>query len=203
MEHQILDQKSKKKFAKLISTITHPPLLAIPTFIVINVFLLGLSDSIVVNIICMIFAAILPILTSLILIKKMNTDIDITDRRKRTLPLFFAVCSYIIGFFVLYVIDAPAITTTLMLIYSSNTLIILLINLSWKISIHAMGVAGPTAALIYLFGIPGVIFGLIIPIVMWSRVMLRKHSISQVLAGSVLGLIITSVQLYYFVPLIG
>ena len=203
MEHQILDQISKKRFAKLISTITHPPLIAIPTFIVINVFLLGLSDSIVVNIICMIFAAILPILTSLILIKKMNTDIDITDRRKRTLPLFFAVCSYIIGFFVLYIIDAPAITTTLMLIYSSNTLIILLINLSWKISIHAMGVAGPTAALIYLFGLPGVIFGLTIPIVMWSRVMLRKHSILQVLAGSVLGLIITSVQLYYLVPLIG
>lgn len=203
MEYQILDQKSKNKFAKFISLITHPPLIAIPTFLLINIFLLGLSDSIFINMVCLIFAAILPILTSLILIKKMNTDIDITDRKKRTLPLFFAVCSYIIGFFVLYIIDAPAITTTLMLIYSSNTLIILLVNLSWKISIHAMGVAGPTAAFIYLFGLPGVIFGLTIPMVMWSRVTLRKHSTSQVLAGSVLGLILTSVQLYYIVPLIG
>jgi membrane-associated phospholipid phosphatase len=200
MELQILDQKAKIKFAKLISAITHPPLIAIPTFILINISLLGLNDFIFVNIICLIFAAILPIFTSLILIKKMKTDIDITDRTKRTLPLFFAVCSYLIGFFVLYIIDAPAITTALMLIYSSNTLIILLINLSWKISIHAMGVAGPTAALIYLFGLPGVIFGLTIPMVMWSRVVLRKHSILQVLAGSVLGLIITSVQLYYLVP---
>jgi membrane-associated phospholipid phosphatase len=202
MENHLLDQKSGKGFAKFISTITHPPLIAIPTFILINIFLLGFIDSLVINIICLIFAAILPILTSLILIKKMDTDIDITDRTKRTLPLFFAVCSYIIGFIILFIIDAPAITTALMLVYFSNTLIILLINLSWKISIHAMGVAGPTAALIYLFGLPGVIFAITIPLVMWSRVILKKHTLSQVLAGSILGLILTSVQLYYIVPLI-
>ena len=46
MEYQILDQKSKNKFAKLISLITHPPLIAIPTFLLINIFLLGFSDSI-------------------------------------------------------------------------------------------------------------------------------------------------------------
>ena len=127
--------------------------------------------------------SILPILTSLILIKKMNTDIDITDRKKRILPLFFAVCSYLIGFFILYIIDAPAITTTLMFIYSSNTLIILLVTLSWKISIHTMGVAGPTASFNLFIWLGRIIFGLIIPMVMWSSVTLKKHSISQVLAG--------------------
>jgi len=65
-----------------------------------------------------------------------------------------------------------------------------------------MGVAGPTAALIYLFGYKGVIFGLIIPLVIWSRVKLNKHTIAQVLAGSVLGLTLTAVQLYFLVPLI-
>ncbi len=202
MANSQLDLKSEKKFAKFISSITHPPLVSIPTFVVINYFLLGLSNSIVITGICLIFAAFLPVLTSLILINKMNTDIDITDRTKRTLPLIFAVCSYILGFFVLYILDAPAITTALMFIYFSNTLIILFINLSWKISIHAVGVAGPTAALTYLFGFPGVIFGLIIPVVMWSRVKLNKHTILQVLAGAVLGLILTAFQLYYIVPLI-
>ncbi len=196
------DLKSEQKFAKFISSVTHPPLVSIPTFAVINYYLLGLNNSIAITLICFIFAAFLPVLTSLILIKKMKIDIDITDRTKRTLPLFFAVCSYIIGFFVLYVFGAPSITTTLMFIYFSNTLIILFINLSWKISIHAMGVAGATAALTYLFGYKGVIFGLIIPLVMWSRVKLNKHTSSQVLAGAVLGLILTAVQLYYLVPLI-
>jgi hypothetical protein len=146
--------KSEKKFANFISSITHPPLVSIPTFAIINYFLLGLMHSLTITGICWIFGAFLPILTSLILIEKMHTDIDITDRTKRTLPLFYAVCSYLIGFFILFVLSAPSLTTALMFIYFSNTLIILFINLSWKISIHAMGVAGPTVALVYLFGLP-------------------------------------------------
>jgi membrane-associated phospholipid phosphatase len=188
--------------AKFVSSITHPPLVSIPVFIIMNYLLLGSSNFINVTIICLIFGAFLPIITSLILIKKMDTDIDITDRTKRTLPLFFAVCSYFIGFIVLYIVQAPSITTILMFIYSSNTLIILFINLYWKISIHAMGVAGPTAAFIYAFGFPGLIIGLLIPFVMWSRVKLKKHTIGQVIAGTVLGLILTSIQMYYLVPLI-
>jgi membrane-associated phospholipid phosphatase len=194
--------KSEKKFANFISSITHPPLVSIPTFAIINYFLLGLMHSLTITGICWIFGAFLPILTSLILIEKMHTDIDITDRTKRTLPLFYAVCSYLIGFFILFVLSAPSLTTALMFIYFSNTLIILFINLSWKISIHAMGVAGPTVALVYLFGFPGLIFGLIIPLVMWSRVILKKHTVSQVLAGGMLGIILTAVQLYYIVPAI-
>jgi membrane-associated phospholipid phosphatase len=202
METPQLNLKSEKNFAKIISTITQPPLVSIPTFAVINFFLLGAGNSIVITLICLIFGAFLPVLTSLILIKKMNIDLDITDRTKRTLPLLFAVGSYITGFFVLYSINAPAPTTTLMFIYFTNTLTILFINMSWKISIHAMGVAGPTAALTYVFGFPGIIFGLIIPLVMWSRVELGKHTVLQVFVGALLGLIITAVQLYYITPII-
>jgi membrane-associated phospholipid phosphatase len=202
METHQLNLKSEKKFAKIISTITQPPLVSIPTFAVINFFLLGAGNSIVITMICLIFGAFLPVLTSLILIKKMKIDLDITDRTKRTLPLLFAVGSYITGFFVLYIINAPGPTTALMFIYFTNTLTILFINRSWKISIHAMGVAGPTAALTYVFGFPGIIFGLIIPLVMWSRVELGKHTVLQVFVGALLGLIITAVQLYYITPIV-
>lgn len=65
-----------------------------------------------------------------------------------------------------------------------------------------MGVAGPTAALIYVFGFPGIVFGLIIPLVMWSRVELGKHTVLQVIFGALLGLILTAVQLYYITPII-
>ena len=194
--------KSEKRIARLISNITQPPVVTIPVFAIINYVILGFNNSLVITMICWIFGAFLPITTSLILIRKMHTDMDITDRTKRTLPLFFAVCSYLIGFFVLLSIGAPALTTALMLIYSSNTLIILFINLSWKISIHTMGVAGPTVALTYLFGLTGLLFGLLIPLVMWSRVELKKHTISQVLAGGIAGIILTYVQLYFILPLV-
>lgn len=194
--------KSEKKSARLISNITQPPVVSIPTFAIINYVLLGFNNSLVITMICWTFGAFLPIITSLILIKKLHTDMDITDRTKRTLPLFFAVCSYLLGFLVLLSIGAPALTTTLMLIYSTNTLIILFINLSWKISIHTMGVAETTVALTYLFSFPGLIFGILIPLVMWSRVKLKKHTVSQVLAGCFAGIIFTYIQLYFILPIV-
>jgi membrane-associated phospholipid phosphatase len=72
----------------------------------------------------------------------------------------------------------------------------LLINLHWKISIHAMGIAGPLTALIYLFGLPGLILTLIVPLVGWSRVYLKRHTPWQVIIGTILGFVLTATQIY-------
>lgn len=202
MGNSVKNNTSENNLARIISTVTHPPVISIPAFMILNYFLAGPDSFLVPTLISIIFGALIPILTSLFLIKKMHTDLDITDRTKRTLPLILAISSYLIGFLVLYIVSAPAIVTAFMLIYGSNTLLILLINFYWKISIHAMGIAGPTAAFIYAFGISGAIIGIIIPFVMWSRVKLNKHTFSQVLAGSILGLVMTWIQLSYIVPLI-
>ncbi len=202
MEHPQQKQPSNKRIANYISFIAHPPIVSVPTFIVINLHFLGLIHSTSIIIICVIFGAVIPVFTSLVLIRKMGTDLDITDCTKRTMPLILAIISYSIGFLILLFVKAPPITTVLMFCYATNTLAILFINFEWKISIHAMGIAGPTAALTYVFGLPGVFFGLIILFVMWSRVTLKKHTISQVLAGAVLGLFLTAIQLIYLVPLI-
>ncbi len=200
MENKDVNHQSGNHAAKIISSVTLPPVFSIPTFVVLNYLFLGPVNFIVPTIISIIFGAFIPILTSLILIKKLKTDIDITDRKKRTLPLILAISSYLIGFLVLYMISAPAVITALMFIYGSNTIMILLINFYWKISIHSMGIAGPTAAFIYAFGITGAFLGILIPFVMWSRVKLNKHTFSQVLAGTVLGLVSTWLQLSYIVP---
>jgi membrane-associated phospholipid phosphatase len=182
--------------AKVISALTHPPIVSLPTFALLNYFFLSFNDFLVVTLICVVFATILPITTVTLWINREGIDVDITDRKKRKLPLVFAISSYLMGFLILYAMGAPVITTTLMFCYFSNTLIVLFITFYWKISLHAMGVAGPTAAMIYAFGYPGMLFGLIIPIVMWSRVKLKKHSIGQVIGGAAYGLVVTMIQLH-------
>jgi len=201
MDTSVLDLKSKRKFAGFISAVTHPPLVAIPVFILINYFILGWNNFLFITLICLIFGTILPVIAALFWIKKRNIDIDITDRVERTFPLIFAIIFYLIGAITLYAVGAPLVTTVLMFCYFSNTLIVLFINHFWKISIHAMGVAGPAAALIYVFGYFGILFSLTIPFVMWSRVYLKKHSISQVLAGAAYGLIVTGLQFYLLISL--
>lgn len=200
MDNPFLNFKVKRKFAGFISSVTHPPVVAIAAFIFINYFILDWNKFLFITSICLIFGTFLPIITALFWIKKRKIDIDITNRFERTFPLIYAIISYLIGAAVLYILGSPPATTVLMFCYFSNTLVVLFINHFWKISIHAMGVAGPTAALIYVFGYYGVLFGLIIPFVMWSRVYLKKHSLYQVLAGAAYGLLVTGLQFYLLIP---
>jgi len=194
----------KKQFAEFISYIAYAPVISIPAFAILNYFFLNLYDFIIVTAICTFFAGILPVLLVYEwIIGKRNhgqkIDIDIPERKDRNYPLLIVILSYFIGAAVLYAIHAPPITTVLMFSYFSNTLIVFFINLYWKISIHAMGVAGPTTALIYVFGPVGAIFAAIIPVVMWSRVYLKRHTTGQVITGALLGFALTILQINYLI----
>ncbi|WP_321507677.1 phosphatase PAP2 family protein [uncultured Methanoregula sp.] len=59
-----------------------------------------------------------------------------------------------------------------------------------------MGIAAPTAVLLFVNSYAGMILGFLLLIVMWSRVHLQRHSLAQVIAGAVLGLIFTGIQIY-------
>ncbi|MEA1893684.1 MAG: phosphatase PAP2 family protein [Euryarchaeota archaeon] len=190
-------EKHKMKFARLVSTISHAPVLSIPAFVAINYFLLDFDEFLRISFICVLFAAILPIVAVLVWsIKFKKVDIDVPEKEDRIYPLIIVIVTYFIGSIILYVLNAPPLTTLLMFCYCSNTLVVFFINIFWKISIHSMGVAGPTTALIFAFGPIGSIFGLIIPIVMWSRVYLKRHTMSQVISGALLGFMLTAIQIY-------
>jgi membrane-associated phospholipid phosphatase len=122
-------------------------------------------------------------------------DVDVPARTERNHPLLFASASYLIGFVVLVTVHAPLLTTAIMLGYSLGTLLLFFINLSWKISIHTMGIAGPTTVLVFVFGYWGLLLGLLLPPVIWSRIYLKKHTVAQAIAGAVLGFILTTIML--------
>ena len=101
-----------------------------------------------------------------------------------------------IGFIVLTLQNADAIVRGLMFCFITNTVIIILITRYWKISIHAMGVAGLIAALWVNGGQSPLIMGFILVLVASARVVLKAHNISQVIVGSFLGMILTYIQLH-------
>jgi len=202
-ETPLISNVTKKRLAVLISAIAYAPIISIPVFALINYYYLNLYNFVIITAICAFFAGFLPIVLVLFFLKAKSNgeevDMDIPERTDRNYPLLLVIFSYIIGTIILYLVNAPAITTVLMFCYFSNTLILFFINLYWKISIHALGVAGPSIAMIYVFGIPGAIFSLIIPLVMWSRIYLKKHTVPQVIIGATLGLVFTALQIYYLI----
>lgn len=189
--------KFKTKFAKLVSTFSHAPFLSIPAFLAINYFWQDNTGFFLNASVCILFGAVLPISVIILWGIRFKKATDMEEREDRNYPLALVVVTYFIGFIILHYLNAPLLATLLMFCYFSNTFIVFLINLYWKISVHSMGVAGPTTALIFGFGPIGSIFGLLIPIVMWSRVYLKKHTIAQTILGSSLGFILTALQIYW------
>jgi membrane-associated phospholipid phosphatase len=185
-----------RKAAELISNLTLPPLLSIPVFLSINYYFLNFKDFLVISFISIFFSALLPLMIIVLWSRKENIDLDMPAKEDRNTPLIIGILTYFIGFLTLMALNAPLLISVLMFCYFSSSIIVYFINKHWKISVHSMGVAGPIAALIFVFGPAAYIVGLILPLVMWSRVYLKRHTVTQVIAGAILGFLLTTTQLF-------
>ena len=197
----------KIKIAKAISTITQPPIICIPLFLIISYVIsfengvFNLSKFITVELISLVFTSVMPLIIILYWAKKNGGDIDISNRSARFTPLIVGIISYFIGFLIAYLLNIDNFLILLLLCYATNTGVVLLFTLKWKISVHTTALSGPVAALILLLGPIGAILGIIYPILIWSRVLLKKHTLAQAIAGGVQGFFLTVVEMYLFMYL--
>jgi len=72
----------------------------------------------------------------------------------------------------------------------------LFITLWWKISIHASSLAGTVTFLTALYGAIVLPAFLLVILVSWSRVVLRRHTVAQVVAGALVSITLTSAILF-------
>ncbi|MDX2128047.1 MAG: hypothetical protein SFU91_03325 [Chloroherpetonaceae bacterium] len=177
------------RFAEIFSSIFHPITLPLANFgVLIFIRESAAPNRILQFFIVFLICTIAPAIT-VVLLKKVGlvNDYDISDRKKRSIPMAIGTVTYLFGAFLLWLSAADPIIVSLMILYGVTTFLILLISLLWKISVHVCSLGGPIASLGYVFGTP--FFGLIIllPVLMWARVVLKAHTPLQTLAGAVLG----------------
>ncbi|MFW5786019.1 MAG: phosphatidic acid phosphatase [bacterium] len=199
------DLPDRPKWAVIISGVLHPFTLPPIAFLLLYIAGIGTDtptpDRTVAGIsVAILFATALPLAAVVYLARRGVVDsIDVSDRTKRAVPLALAILSYAAGFAILSRIGAPELARGLMLCYATNTLVVAVITLWWKISIHAVGTAGPLVAVAAAFG-PWVLPAfLLLPIISAARVSLQRHTVGQVVAGSLLGVVLTAGQLALFV----
>lgn len=208
------NDERKLKIADAISIFTNPPIITIPLFLIICIvlacngtpftdnFSFNWTQFIITELISLIFASVIPMGIILHWARKLDTDKDISNRKDRFIPLIVGVVSYFFGFLISWTLGVSNFLTVLILCYTINTFIVMLITTKWKISIHTTGLTGPVAALIMLLGPIGALFGLLYPILIWSRFTLKKHTMTQAIAGGVFGLIMTVVETYLYMDLL-
>ena len=118
------------------------------------------------------------------------SDMDVSRRPERIGPFLFSITSTIIGLFVLTYLHGPKNLETVMLSTGISAVILMVTTLWWKISIHASSLAGAATILTALYGIVMLPAFLLLLLVSWSRVVLRRHTVAQVIAGSIVSIVL-------------
>jgi len=186
------------KIARIISTIFVPPSFTIIIFIY---FALTqeqeLNKKIITILTALFFGFALPVILFLFFRNKGKLiDLDASIKEERTVPFLISVVFYALGILILIAAKVNILSIAFWFCYISNTIIVVLINKYWKISVHTIGASGALSALIYVTGLAGVFFSIIVFLVGWSRIKLKCHNIYQVTAGIVFGFVSTYLQLF-------
>jgi membrane-associated phospholipid phosphatase len=179
------------QFARLISTVLSPIVVSIPAMLMVVLYHQD-SSSFFFGGIALLFLSIGPTLYILVgLALGKFSDFDVTIRSQRTGPFLFGISSALIGFFVLQSNHAPKHLTTILLGTVLIGLILMITTFWWKISIHASSLSAALTLLAVLYGRVILPAFLLLALVCWSRVVLKRHTLAQVTAGALLTMVAT------------
>ena len=119
------------------------------------------------------------------------TDIHMRLRHQRLRPLIVSVGCTAIAWWTLRLLGAPSVVQQFGLFSVIQIGIMMLITLVWQISIHAISISGATIATGIIFGlIPALLTLPLVVLVGAARLKLKRHTLSQVIAGTIIGAVI-------------
>lgn len=120
------------------------------------------------------------------------SDVDVSRRTERTGPFLFGVVSITVGLVALMTIHGPKNLETVLMSAAVSGIIMMVTTLWWKISIHASTMAGAATMLTALYGAMMLPAFLLLLLVSWSRVVLGRHTVAQVVAGALLSIALST-----------
>jgi membrane-associated phospholipid phosphatase len=126
------------------------------------------------------------------------SDYNITFREQRFLPLLVLIAVNALGYEFMKQLNPPRLLTGILLFNAVNTVFILLVTLQWKISIHLFTFSSSIGLLFMQFGTVSLWLLLLVPLLMWSRIVLKAHNFMQTLVGALVGFVLTVAELQWW-----
>lgn len=179
------------RFAYWVSAVFNPLFIGIPVMLAIGIAETGIRWEATPTVLAAIFImTVVPTIYVIVLMKRgVFENFHVSDRRQRkylfpVLILCFAVTIYLLW-------RDPAIGRLVVATLAfglPNLILIALVSLRFKVSLHCAGIGGMLPPVAYPFGAAGLITGTAVLLLTgWSRVQLREHTPTEVIAGSLLG----------------
>jgi hypothetical protein len=123
------------------------------------------------------------------------TDHHLSRREQRAVPLGLSAASVLVGLAVLALAGAPRSIVALQVAVLVTVLVVTVVTLAWKVSLHVAVVGAAACVLTLLGGGWWALSWLAVPVVGWARLRLTAHTPAQVVVGCVLGAVVTGAVL--------
>jgi membrane-associated phospholipid phosphatase len=117
-------------------------------------------------------------------------DRHVGRRQDRLYVLPGIMVSVIAGLALMYSLEAPSEVTALVVAMLVSLVVVLAITTVWKVSLHTAVSSGAIATLALAYGPWMLLLSPAVPVIGWSRVQLRDHTLGQVIVGTLLGAVI-------------
>ena len=181
-------QDKTYRIGRTLSQIFHPITNGIASFLVVGAYagdfvdarLLGLGWALAV-----IALIVLPptLYFYFRLFRGHYSDDDVSDRTQRQGLYIFGLGSILLAALALYALSVPLIFLRLIGATIGITVLCMLINFVYKVSVHSASIA-TLATLTTYYVVPlGIVFWLIATALGWARIRTGNHTVGQVIAG--------------------
>ncbi|MDQ0616076.1 phosphatase PAP2 family protein [Arthrobacter globiformis] len=178
----------KNRVARVITEALQPPITVALLLLLSPAVEPGFPGTVWFGAVAVLFVCVLPLAAVVLLVRLGKvTDHHVSDRKQRAPVLAMTVVSLLAGLAVLLAINAPYSVIVVVLAIVGGVVVLAVISLFWKISGHAGAIALTTVITVLILGVQWLPLLLLIPAVGWSRVVLRAHTVAQVVAGALVG----------------
>ena len=179
------------RVARLVSGATRLPLMAMPLF-----FLVGAASAGWTGLLWALICVLLTSGLSLAYLTHLTQAGRVRDPRKipqeeRVKPLRVVAGLHAGAFLLVALLGAPVPLRAVLLSYTLATAAFAALAPFVNLSLHTAGVAGTLVCLLLVFGLPGALFTLVLPLVWWARVKLGRHTHPELALGALVGGVLT------------
>lgn len=180
--------RAKNRAATWVTEVFQPPVVVSIQLLISPLAEPGFPGTIGYGALAALFVCVLPLIVLLVLVRLGKvTDHHVSDRKQRAPVLLMALACIAIGLLVLAAAGAPYSVIAMVLAVVGGVAVLAAVSPFWKMSGHAAAVSCAAVVSMLMLGAGWVPLLLLVPAVCWSRVVLRAHSLAQVVAGALFG----------------
>ncbi len=178
--------------AKLISTVINPiALISLVPFLLIHKTTSNLHLAIYWTEISFIFILIFSLFVLLGVRFRYFSNLDISKRTQRPLLYSLAISMALIYLITLFVLQAPLVLYIAAIALCLFLAIGEIINSKIKLSLHVGTLVAFVTTVVEVYGLIFIPLYLSVPLVAWSRIKTRNHTLKEIVIGGIVGFILT------------